>query len=103
MKIVYIVRIFAIWGGLERVWTDKMNALSNMLGYEVCLVTTDQGNHSVPYPLNKNIRHIDLDIRFVQQYRYNGLKRYWLYYQLVLVILSIGQIIPKKDKSFVGN
>ena len=83
MKIVYVSRVFAVWGGLERVWTDKMNALSNMLGYEVCLVTTDQGNHSVPYPLNKNIRHIDLDIRFVQQYRYNGLKRYWLYYQLV--------------------
>ena len=60
-----------------------MNALSNMPGYEVCLVTTDQGNHKVPYPLNKSIRHLDLDIRFIQRYRYCGLKRYWLYYQLV--------------------
>ena len=80
---MYINRVFAVWGGLERVWTDKMNALSNMPGYEVCLVTTDQGYHSIPYPLNKSIRHYDLDIRFIQQYRYSGLKRYWIYYQLV--------------------
>jgi glycosyltransferase involved in cell wall biosynthesis len=49
----------------------------------VCLVTTDQGNHKVPFPLNKQVRHIDLGIRFVQQYRYKGLKRYWIYYKLV--------------------
>ena len=83
MKIIYVNRVFAVWGGFERVWTDKMNALSNMHGYEVCLVTTDQGDHKVPYPLNKSVRHIDLGIRFVQQNRHYGLKRYWIYYQLI--------------------
>jgi len=83
MKIVYVNRVFAVWGGLERVWTDKMNAFSEISSNEVCLVTTDQGAHKVPFPLNKEVRHINLDIRFFQQYRYHGLKRYWKYYQLI--------------------
>lgn len=83
MKIIYVNRVFAVCGGFERVWTDKMNALSDILGYEVCLVTTDQGAHKFPYPLNKNIRHIDLGIRFVQQYRHQGLKRYWICFKLI--------------------
>lgn len=83
MKIFYVNRVFAVWGGLERVWTDKMNAFSEISSNEVCLVTTDQGAHKVPFPLNKEVRHINLDIRFFQQYRYHGLKRYWKYYQLI--------------------
>ena len=83
MKILYFSQVFAVWGGFERVWTDKMNALSEIPGNEICLVTTDQGNHKVPYPLNQNVRHIDLGIRFVQQYQYQGLKRYWIYQKLV--------------------
>ena len=83
MKIVYVNRVFAVWGGLERVWTDKMNAFSEISSNEVCLVTTDQGAHKVPFPLNKEVRHINLDIRFFQQYRYHGLRRYWKYYQLI--------------------
>ena len=78
MKIIYVNRVFAAWGGLERVWT----------------VTTDQGNHKVPYPLSGKVRHIDLGIRFVQQYRYNGLKRYWIYYQLV-------RLFQRKIKSLI--
>jgi len=83
MKVLYISQFFTVWGGLERVWTDKMNALSEIPGYEICLVTTDQRNHNVPYPLNQNVRHIDLGIRFVQQYQYKGLMRYWVYLKLV--------------------
>ena len=83
MRIMYFNKVFAAWGGFERVWTDKMNALSEIPGNEICLVTTDQGNHKVPYPLNQNVRHIDLGIRFVQQYQYRGLKRYWIYQKLL--------------------
>ena len=93
MKIVYINRVFAVWGGLERVWTDKMNAFSDM-GNEICLITTDQGDHKVPFPLNKQVRHIDFDIRFVQQYRYKGLRRYWTYWKLM-------KLFQKKMKVFL--
>ena len=83
MKIMYVNKVFAVWGGFERVWTDKMNALSKIPGIEVCLITTDQGNHKVPYPLSGKVRHIDLGIRFIQQYRFKGLKRYWIYWKLL--------------------
>ena len=83
MKVVYVIRIFAVWGGLERVWADKMNALAEIPGYEVCLVTTDQGNHKIPYALNEKVQYIDLGIRFTQQYQYKDLRRYWIYRKLV--------------------
>lgn len=98
MKILYVNRIFAVWGGLERVWTDKMNALSESPDNEVCLVTTDQGEHEVPYYLNKNVRHIDLSIRFVQQYRYHGLKRYWIYYQLVKLFQKKLKVLLESER-----
>ena len=82
MKVMYVVKAFAVWGGLERVWTDKMNALSEQPGYEVCLVTTDQGDHQVPYPLSSKVRHIDLGVRFVRQYRYSLLRRLWMRWRL---------------------
>lgn len=83
MKIIYVYKVLAVWGGFERVWTDKMNALSAISGNDVCLITTDQGSHKVPYPLSGKVRHIDLDIRFVQQYQFKGLKRYWIYWKLI--------------------
>ena len=98
MKIIYVSKVFAAWGGFERVWTDKMNALSDIPGNEVCLVTTDQGVHKVPYPLNKNIRHIDLGIRFVQQYRYNGLKRYWVYLGLIRMFRRKMKTLLKEER-----
>ena len=79
---MYVVDVFAVWGGLERVWTDKMNALSDIPGYEVCLVTTDQDTHQVPYPLSPRIRHIDLGVHLSHQYRYNGVRRWWMKWHL---------------------
>ncbi len=94
MKIIFINRIFAVWGGLERVWTDKMNTLAEISGYEVCLVTTDQGGHKFPYPLLDNVRHVDLGIRFTQQYQYKGLRRHWIYWKLM-------KLFQKKMKVFL--
>lgn len=78
MKVMFIAKVFAEWGGLERVWTDKLNALSETPDYEVWLVTTDQGAHPYPYSFNDKVHLIDLDIRFVQQYKYGLAKRLWV-------------------------
>ena len=79
---MYVVDVFAVWGGLERVWTDKMNALSSIHGYEVCLVTTDQGTHQVPYPLSPRVRHMDIGVHLIHQYRYHGVRRWWMKWHL---------------------
>ena len=51
MKILYVNTAMATWGGIERVLVEKMNYLSEQYGYEICLVTADQGNHPIHYPL----------------------------------------------------
>lgn len=75
MKIVYLYSSLAIMGGVERVLVDKMNYLVNH-GYEVYMITSDQGQHSIPYPLDERAHFIDLQINFHTQYQYRGLKRF---------------------------
>ncbi len=75
MRILYVFRSLAIWGGIERILVDKMNYLVSVYGYDVYMLTSDQGNHPVPYHLDERVHLEDLDIRFHQKYRYNLFKR----------------------------
>lgn len=75
MKIVYLYSSIAIMGGIERVFVDKMNYLVNYYGYEVYMITSDQGQHPVPYQLDKRVNFLDLQIRFHSQYQYRGWQR----------------------------
>ena len=77
MKVLYIFRSLAVWGGIERVLVDKMNYLVSMYGYEVYMLTTCQGNHPVPYLLDNAVHLEDLGIQFHRQYQYRGLKKLW--------------------------
>lgn len=42
MKLLYVTDAFAVYGGIERVLAEKMNYLSDHLGYEVVLLTVNQ-------------------------------------------------------------
>ena len=75
MRILYVFRSLAVWGGIERVLVDKMNFLVSMYGYEVYMLTTDQGTHPIPYSLEKDVQLEDLGINFHHKFRYHGLKR----------------------------
>lgn len=74
MKIVYLYSSLAIMGGVERVLVDKMNYLVSH-GYEVYIITADQGQHPVSYRVDERIQLYDLQIRFHSQYQYNGWQR----------------------------
>lgn len=63
MKILYILKSFAAKGGEERVMADKMNYLAEH-GYEITLITSEQGEHKFAYPLHPNIKHFDINTRF---------------------------------------
>lgn len=77
MRIVFVYPALAIWGGIERIWVDKMNLLVSLYGYEVYLLTYNQGDHIVPYPLDERVCHIDLNVQTHIRYRYHGLRRIW--------------------------
>lgn len=77
MKIVYLYDSLAIWGGIERVLIDKMNHLVNHpSGYEIYVITANQGTHAIPYHMDERICHIDLNIGIHKKYRFVGLKRF---------------------------
>lgn len=82
MRILYVNDALAIWGGLERILVDKVNLLSKLYSYEMYLVTVNQGNHPIPYPLDSKVVHKDLGIQFHQQYKYHGLRRLFVHIQL---------------------
>lgn len=84
MRILYVFRSLAYWGGIERILVDKMNHLVDMYGYEVYMLTTDQGDHPVPYELDVRVHMKDLGIRLHQQYQYHGFKRLQVLCELLL-------------------
>lgn len=75
MKILYIFRSLAVWGGIERILVDKMNYMAEHNGMKVYFLTSDQGSHPVTYHLSDRVHHEDLGICFYQQYRFHGLRR----------------------------
>lgn len=82
MRIVYVTDAFAVWGGIERVLTDKMNYLVDVCGMDIFLVTCNQGSHPILYQLQNKVQCEDLNIRMHQQYVYHGIKRLYVRMQL---------------------
>jgi glycosyltransferase involved in cell wall biosynthesis len=82
MRILYVTDALAVWGGIERVLSDKMNYLVREYGYEVYVVTADQGEHPIPFLLDERICVKDMKIRSHQQYRYHGVRRLLKYWKL---------------------
>lgn len=75
MRILYVTDALAIYGGLERILVEKINLLVGMYGYEMYVVTANQGNHPMPFALNEGVCYRDLNILFHKQYQYKGLRR----------------------------
>lgn len=81
MNIIYILKSFAQLAGTERVVADKINYLAEK-GYDITLVTYEQGNHPKAYSLHPTVKHIDLDTRFFTLYRHSLLTRSYYYIKL---------------------
>ena len=77
MRIVYVYPQLAMQGGVERILIDKMNLLSAVEGYEVHVVTYDQGAHPLAFPLDERVLYTDLEVRTHAQYQYGGFRRLW--------------------------
>ena len=87
MRVLYITDALAVWGGIERVLSEKTCYLVQH-GYDVHIVTTDQGDHPIPYPLDDRVHFRDLNVKYHHQYRYRGIKRLFKYWQLSYLFLE---------------
>ena len=96
MQILYVTDAFAVWGGIERVLTDKINYLIEHNEYKVCLLTASQGSHSMPYELYHMVCHVDLGIRIQQQYDYHGINR-------LFKVIKLNQLLKIKIKETVDT
>ena len=63
MKVVYTIAGMYRPAGMERVLAGKANWLAAH-GYEVLIVTTDQLDRPVVFPLDKSIRMVDLGVNY---------------------------------------
>ena len=75
MRIVFIINSLAHAHGVEHTLTDKANYLSGQ-GHSVMMLTYEQGQHPLAFPLEEHIRHIDINCRFFTLYRYSFVKQY---------------------------
>lgn len=79
MKILYCIPSLSNPGGMERVITEKVNYLSQLSGYEITIVTTDQNGNSIYFPLDEKIKLVHFNIDFDGHYSENLLKKYFLH------------------------
>ena len=68
MKVVYIYHSLVKWGGIERVWIDKMNYLADVFHEEVYLLTYDQGENDLTFTLSSQVHYEDLGIFTYHKY-----------------------------------
>lgn len=82
MRVVCLYPAFAIWGGMERILVDKMNYFVRHFGFDIYVITSDQGQHENPYDLDERVHFIDLNICFHRRYRHKWWRRPFIYRQL---------------------
>lgn len=71
MKIIYSICGLYNSGGMERIITQKANYLADVFGYDVTIVTTDQNERPIFFPLSTKVKHVDLGINYGDGEHYN--------------------------------
>lgn len=64
MKLIYCTHSTYNPGGMERVLLNKVTYLSQLLGWEISVVTTDQHQRPPFYPFPEKVRMTDLEINY---------------------------------------
>lgn len=64
MKLIYCTHSTCNPGGMERVLLNKVTYLSQLPGWEVAVVTTDQHQRPPFYPFPEKVRMTDLEINY---------------------------------------
>jgi len=83
MRIAYIYPQMTGAGGADRVIIEKANYFADVFGYNVFIITTQQNNQPLYFPLSTKVTHIDMGVDFNLQYKHGFLKRGFIYFQLM--------------------
>lgn len=66
MKLIYITEQIYMHGGAEKILIQKLNYWAEIYNYDVLLITSEQSNNSICYPLSKKVKHTDLNIGYIK-------------------------------------
>lgn len=64
MKLIYCINATYNSGGMERVLMTKANYLSDIVGYEIVIITSQQHGKANFFPFSKRIQFYDLGINY---------------------------------------
>lgn len=68
MKLLYFIPALYNHGGMERVLTQKVNYLADLMDYDVCVVTTEQNHKPNAFSLSEKVRLFHLNLNFNHHY-----------------------------------
>lgn len=67
MNIIYVLDVFSENGGVERIVSEKANALSTQYNHNISLISLYRDNREEQYKLANSINKIHLDVPFVKK------------------------------------
>ena len=76
-KIVYCIPLLYNSGGMERVLTEKVNYLVATGNYDITIITTDQEQKSIYFPIDSRIKVVNFDLNFCEHYNWPLVKKYF--------------------------
>lgn len=83
MKIVYVYATFTTTGGTERILTEKINRMTENMGYDVtCISCFQHPNEKNSFPMSEKVKQINLGIPYFSQYKYKYPQRLWVRWRL---------------------
>lgn len=80
-KLLYLLKSMAMVAGTERVVTDKINWLAER-GYDVSLVTYEQGKHPLVFSLHPSVKVYNIDAPFFRLGVFSLFRRYYKYLKM---------------------
>ena len=75
MKLLYILGNVINKAGVERIMTKKINYLAEA-GHDISLLTTDQNNQPLSFPISKNVHYLSVSAPIPSRTDYSFFK--WL-------------------------
>lgn len=78
MKIAYCIPSCHQSGGMERVLSLKANYLTDVLGWEVTVITTEKETSKPVFPLSPKVKKQNLDINYRDEEQYSLLSRVFI-------------------------
>jgi len=68
-----------LFGGIEKILTEKANYLSDTMGFDVTIIScTQPHNQPNAFPLSSTVKQINLNFPYYKPYQYGYPKRLWM-------------------------